>query len=325
MLAMLAMLAKVMGLRVATRRLALVGLVGCLSLAMGLAGCGGAGGTPGGGTTNAPTATATATPQPTTCAQVQGFGGASSLTLPNMELPTGAVAAAPTTSFGGAGQYTIKTYTVCVPKNTSDLIVSTGKGPEPLTHLLAFYGWATWTWETLSVTGDGHEACADSCFAFNVDNAAKGLFSGAPRFLSLDQVTPLANGLVTFTLKLAQAADPACSSMFNTSDMAMYGHAPEYTLYYDFGGPGASIQMEWPPMTRLVGDSAPDVVGQDLCSAGTAASVKAFMDSQFAAHGFTSVACTMNGNDCWKNGATTVTMNITSASDWTLSTPRTLP
>ena len=162
------MLAKVAGLRVATRRLALVGLVGCLSLAIGLAGCGGAGGAPGGGTTNAPTATATATPQPTTCTQVQGFTSASGLTLPNIELPAGAIAPVPTTSFGGTGQYTIKTYTVCVPNTTSDLVVSTGKGPEPLAHLLSFYGWDAWTWETLSNSGDGHEACAGSCFAFNL-------------------------------------------------------------------------------------------------------------------------------------------------------------
>jgi hypothetical protein len=108
--------------------------------------------------------------------------------------------------------------------------------------------------------------------------------------------------------------------MFNTSDMATYGHQPEYTLYYD---EGAGIQ--WPPMTRLVGNSAPDVIGQDLCSAGTAASVKAFMDHQFSAAGYTSVTCTLNGNDCWKSGATTVTMNITSAGDWMLAVPRPQP
>ncbi len=316
------MLAKVAGLRVATRRLALAGLVGCLGLAIGLAGCSGTGATPGGGTTNAPTATATATPQPTTCTQVQGFTSASGLTLPNIELPAGAIAPAPTTSFGGTGQYTIKTYTVCVPNNTSDLVVSTGKGPEPLAHLLSFYGWDAWTWETLSNSGDGHEACAGSCFAFNLDNVTTGSFSGAPRFLSLENVTPLANGLVTFTLKLAQAPEPTCGSMFDTADMAVYGHAPEYVLYYAIGGPGASIQMEWPPMTRLVGNSTPSTVGQDLCSAGTAATVKAFMDAQFSSHHATSVACTANGNDCWNLGGTTVTMNITSSGDWMLSMPR---
>lgn len=310
------------------RKLAHAGLVSCLALAVALAGCAVTGGGSGVGTASAPTATATAaataTSQPTSCAQVQGFAGASSLTLPNMELPSGAIAPAPTTSLGGTGQYTITTYTVCVPNNTTQLIVNTGKGPEPLAHLLSFYGWDTWTWDAIPVSGDGHEACAASCFAFNVDNATKGLFSGAPRFLSLDSVTPLANGLVTFTLTLAQASQPTCASMFDTSDMAVYGHAPEYTVYYDLGGPGASIQMEWPPMTRLVGDSTPSTVGEDLCSAGTAASVKAFMDAQFSAHNATHVACVQNGNDCWTQAGTTVTMNITSSGDWMLSTPRTL-
>ncbi len=292
-------------------------------MAVGLAGCatgGGASGAAsgGGGPTSAPTATLPATPPPTTCAQVAGFAGAAGLTLPNMELPAGAVAPAPTTSFGGAGQYTITTYTVCVPNNTGELIVSTGKGPEPLTHLLSFYGWAMWA--HFPTGGAAQQACAASCFAFNVDDLAKALFNGAPRFLAVEQVTPLQHNLVTFTLKLAQAADPTCDGVFATSDTALYGHQPEYTLYYDAG---AGIQ--WPPMTRLVGDSAPDVIGQDLCSAGTTASIKAFMDQQFSSHGYTSVTCVLNGNDCWKSGSTTVTLNITSASRWMLSTPRAQP
>lgn len=304
--------------------LALVGLVGSL----GLAGCAAGGGSSGAITGAAPTAsvaptatatplpTPTATPLPTTCAQVKGFAGATALTLANMQLPTGAIAPAPAIGFGVAGQYTVKTYNVCVPNNTSDLIVSTGKGPEPLTHLLSFYGWATWT--RFPTEGDAQQACAGSCFAFNVDDLSKALFSGAPRFLSVQNVTPMPHGLVTFTLKLAQASDPTCASMFNSSDIAVYGHQPEYTLYYDMT---AGIQL--PPMTRLVGNSTPSTIGQDLCSAGTTTTIKAFMDHQFSSHGYTSVACSSYGNDCWKNSATTVMMNITSASDWNLSTPRT--
>jgi hypothetical protein len=62
-----------------------------------------------------------------------------------------------------------------------------------------------------------------------------------------------------------------------------------------------------------------------LCSAGTTATVKAFMDSQLSAHGYTSVACSGFGNDCWKNDSATVMMNITSATDWTLGIPRPQP
>lgn len=321
------MLKHALGARTLTRvigeRLALAGLLGCLALAGCAASSGGTtGGTTGGGTntTTAPTATATLapTPQATTCTKVQGFSGATSLSLPNMELPAGAIAPAPTTSFGGAGQYTVKTYTVCVPNNTGELIVSTGKGPEPLTHLLSFYGWAEWN--HFPAGGDAQQSCAQACFAFNMDDLSKALFTGAPRFLSVEQITPLPHNLVTFTLKLAQASAPTCPSMFDTSDTATYGHAPEYTLYYDL-----ATGIQWPPMTRLVGNSAPDIIGQDLCSAGTTASVKAFMDHQFSSNGYTSVACTGFGNDCWKSGSTTVMMNITSASDWTLGTPRPQP
>ena len=302
-----------------------LGMLALVSI-LGLAGCS-SGGTASSATATpgAPTATATLAPsptptsQPTTCAQLPGFASASVLTLSNMALPAGAVAPAPTTSFGGAGQYTVTAYTICAPNNTSDLIVSTGKGPEPLTHLLGFYGWATWS--RFPIGGDAQLACAGTCFAFNMDDLAKALFYGSPRFLSIEQVTPLAHGLVTFTLKLAQASStPSCPSMFDTSNMAMYAHAPEYTLYYDL-----ATGIQWPPLTRLVGNSAPDVIGQDLCSAGNAATVKAFMDHQFSSNGYTSVTCASFGNDCWKSGSTTVMMNITTATDWTLGVPRTQP
>ncbi|HEX8994581.1 MAG TPA: hypothetical protein VF812_00975 [Ktedonobacterales bacterium] len=305
--------------------LALVGVLGCLSLA-GCAGSAGNGGTASGAATatatSAPTATATpkptptATPQPTTCAQVPGFSGAVALTLANLELPSGAIARAPSVSFGGAGQYTVKTYSVCVPNNTTQLIVSTGKGPEPLAQLVLFYGWAPWT--HFPSGGAAQVGCTGTCFAFNADDPTKALFSGAPRFLAVQHVTQLPHGLVTFTLALAQAPDPTCASMFATSDMAIYGHQPEYTLYYDL-----TAGIQWPPMTRLVGNSTPSTIGQDLCSAGNPSTIKAFMDTQFSSHGYTSVACSVSGGDCWKNSATTVTMTFASASDWSLSTPRT--
>src|SRR5690349_18822270 len=69
-------------------------------------------------------ASATATPLPTACAQLPGFASASALTLPNVEFPAGAVATAPTTSGGGDGEFSLATYSVCVPDNTAALTVA---------------------------------------------------------------------------------------------------------------------------------------------------------------------------------------------------------
>lgn len=60
-----------------------------------------------------------------------------------------------------------------------------------------------------------------------------------------------------------------------------------------------------------------------LCSAGTVASVKAFMDQQFAAAGYVSDPC--QAYDCWKKGSLVVSMQLTSATQWSIFTPRVLP
>ncbi len=266
---------------------------------------------------NGPTATPTAAPKPTTCAQLPGLASATPLTLPNMEFPAGTVAAAPVMSFGGVGQYTFRDYSACAPNNTTDLIVSTGgKGPEPFTRLLGFYGWATWP----SIPGNGSalSSCPGSqCFAFNVDSPSKATFGGPPRFLSLEHVLDNGNALISFHLRVAlPPAEPACDPGFDTFDDSVYGHHPEYVTATGYGA------IQWPPLTRMQGDSAPSIVGSDQCSAGTAASVKAFMDDQFSSQGATAVAC---AQDCWSYNGVTYTMSITSATSWTFSYPRTFP
>jgi hypothetical protein len=263
-----------------------------------------------------PTPTPTSTPRPTTCAQIQGLAGATPLTLPHMEFPAGTVAAAPVTVNGGAGQFTIADYYACAPNNTTDLIVNTGKGPEAFTHLLSFYSWDTWP--AFPYASAAQQACKNtSCFAFDVDNAQKGLFIGPPVFLALDNVTDNGNGLITFHLRLATPpAEPACGPSFDSADDALYGHHPVYVVITD---PSA---VQWPPLTRLVGDSTPSTIGEDLCSAGDAGWVMAFMDLQFSSHGAARVACPQ---DCWTLNGTTYTLNIPSATAWFESIPRHIP
>ncbi len=278
--------------------LALIGLA--------LAGCAQSTGGANATATTAPSATA----QPTTCAQVQGFASAAALSLPAMEFPAGTVAQNPAISAGGAGQYTVKTYQACAPNTDTNLTVSTGKGPEPFTKLVLFYGWAQWS--QFPTGGDAQMACPGVCFAFNASDASKGLFMGAPGFLSLENVTSLGHGLVTFTLRMtAPPAAPGCY-------FPQPGGAPEIAIWYD-----QSAGIQYPPLTYASGDATMSTDGFALCSPGTVGSVKAFMDHQFLAAGYASDPC--QAYDCWKKSSLVVSMQFTSAKQWFIFTPRVQP
>ncbi|HEX5546020.1 MAG TPA: hypothetical protein VFX24_01330, partial [Ktedonobacterales bacterium] len=145
-----------------------------------------------GATPTATAASATATPLPTACAQLPGFVSASALTLPTVEFPAGAVAAAPATSGGDAGEFSLATYSVCVPDTTADLTVASGKGPKPFLTLLLFSGWGP----IGTFPGDGRiqsDCGSAKCFSLPDDQ----------RYLAVDAVKALGNGLVTFRLRHA--------------------------------------------------------------------------------------------------------------------------
>lgn len=245
-----------------------------------------------------------------TCSSVPGFFDATPLNLPSMEFPAGTVAQAPVTSSGDPGQYTIKTYQACAPNTGINLTVSTSKGPQPFTNLLQFYGWATWS--KFPTGGDAQVACPGVCFAFNAYDPSKGLFQPSPNFLALDNVTSLGHGLVTFTLRLTTPPPtPDCGYMQS-------GGLPPISTWYD-----QSSGIQYPPLTRSEGDDTMSTTGSVQCSAGTVTSVKAFMDHQFATNGYVSDPC--QAYDCWRKGSLVVSMQVTSATQWFIFTPRVLP
>jgi len=269
-----------------------------------LAGCStSAAGSENGPSFGAPTATATPaqpTPTlvPTTCAQLAGFSRASSLTLSNMELPQGTIAPAPRASAGGTGKFTIKDVDACTANNSTDLMVNSGKGPKAFTALLPFYGWAS----ASTFPGDGQiqKSCGSAqCFVMPDEQ----------HYLELSGVTAHPNKLITFHLRIAAPPPaPTCDPL--TGDT--------YQTTLDAGG-GLSIPL--PPLTRLgMSDSAAGSTYVALCSAGTASSVKAFLQVAAPAYGWQS-----NGSLAWKrskNGLayTFDVFSLTSATDWTLRT-----
>lgn len=253
----------------------------------------------------APATSATATSVPTTCAQLPGFASASALTLPNVEFPAGAVAAAPTTSGGGAGEFSLATYSVCVPNTTADLTVASGKGPKPFLSLLLFSGWGP----IGTFPGDGRiqSDCASAkCFSLPDDQ----------RYLAVDAVSALGQGLVTFRLRHATPPPgPVCDP----------GAFPDtsYQLASDQGN-GALIPL--PPLSRVgKGQGAAGSTYIPVCSAGTPASINAFFQQAAPIYGW---APGSNGVGSWQQtkGGHTYGFAVTPVADatnWTLRIFRT--
>ncbi|HEY7341946.1 MAG TPA: hypothetical protein VH591_13785 [Ktedonobacterales bacterium] len=245
-------------------------------------------------------ATATTTPLPTACAQLPGFASASTLTLPNIELPAGAVATTPATSGGGAGEFSLAAYSVCVPDNTADLTVTSGKGPKPFLSLLLFSGWGP----IGTFPGDGRiqtDCGGAKCFALPDDQ----------RYLAIDAVNVLGNGLVTFRLRHATPPPgPVCDP----------GAFPD-TSYQLASDQGSGVLIPLPPLSRVgTGQGAAGSTYIPICSAGTPASINAFFQQAAPIYGWVPGS---NGASSWQQtkGGHTYGFAVTPVADatnWTL-------
>lgn len=276
-----------------------------------LLGCG-ATATVAGGPTPTPTATTppTATPLPTTCAQLNGFGGATALTLAHMEFPTDTVALAPVTTGGGTGTFTVRDYTACTPHSTTDLTVSTGKGPEAFTHLLLFYGWEPS--KTFPKDAQFQSACGSvPCFV------SLGMGAGddpiSQQYLELKSVSASSTGLVTYHLLIAlPPPKPACT-------VPIYDTNP-HPYVTTFG----TIQV--PPLTREgTSDGHMGSVTHYLCSAGTVSTISAFMATALTNAGWSHGSGSYPGGGCDWNQTSggyhwCLNVSITNPADWTITT-----
>ena len=251
----------------------------------------------------APTAAATsptATPLPTTCAQLPGFASASALTLPNVEFPAGAVAAAPTTSGGDAGEFSLASYNVCVPDTTADLTVASGKGPKPFLTLLLFSGWGS----IGTFPGDGQiqsDCGSAKCFSL----------PGDQRYLAVDAVKALGNGLVTFRLRHATPPPgPVCDP----------GAFPD-TSYQLASDQGNGVRIPLPPLSRVgKGQGAAGSTYIPVCSAGTPASINAFFEQAAPIYGWVPGSSGANSWQQTKGGHTYgfAVTPVADATNWTL-------
>jgi hypothetical protein len=237
--------------------------------------------------------TTTATSAPATCAQINGFASAAAAAPVsgfNYGLPTNTVAPAAQTSAGASGQYTLYDVDLCTPNTTTELPI--GATPRPLATALQVYGWGPM--QVFPVGGDALQACpaGDTCYGYNVQTKNGVPFFAEPeRFLALGSVQDRGNGLVTFHLKLAGPPAAAACTDPNLPNLehTIYGASPVYLPY--FGAPAHTSSdpysgLQLPPVTRLYSESATGHTFYHICSAGTAASVSAFMYTQLTAEGW---------------------------------------
>jgi hypothetical protein len=168
--------------------------------------------------------------------------------------------------------------------------VNNGRGQSPASITLS----PGETSKTYSFTWSG---------ALPADHTAPGL--GGIQVTSPNQLT---SPLIGPTGQCALvAASPVCGSNFNGSASQSY----QSILTTTFG------TVPLPPLSRIVPDDAAGSMGYDICSAGTAASVIAFMEQNLPTSGWTLVG-TSSGTESWQNSIGTIYWSVPDPLEWNI-------
>lgn len=228
--------------------------------------------------TQVPTATATATPLPPCVQLVSGaapFSGVSGVS--GLQVPSGTYISAATTSGGGSGKYTVRTYTLCFHGSESAInggsLLPSGTATSTIGHLV-HSGW------TLNNLFPDPTSFAYLDFCSGAHNCLNHGGSSNPfSFVGFDQYASHSGGYTTLRLEVATIAAPTC-----LNDPNYYSGTPKYTLYYDgnsaagSGNPKDHFQM--PPATRVstfLGGGTAGSTYVYYCSAGTQTTVVNFL------------------------------------------------
>jgi hypothetical protein len=234
----------------------------------------GATGTATSGAESAGTATTAASPTvavaATTCAQaLPGAGTATAgAGFSDLPLPPGATGLAPVKTLGGGdGQFTLYDIALCSSASSAAAIGS-------FFGTLPSSGWVHSDW--FPMDAEAESACGTPpCWARDT------------RYVTLTQVNDLGGGIVTYHLLVAASPPaPDCSAGYN--GMA-FTDGYYYFLFSQPPYPGITDgydHIALPPLTKLVFDVAAGNHYAALCSAGSAAMVKAFLDKHLRAVGW---------------------------------------
>jgi hypothetical protein len=261
-------------------------------IGLSLAGCATSGVSGTQTSTPTPSPVPSATPTPPCVTLVPSATPVTSVNnVPGIKLPTGTYGTPATTSGGGSGQYTIATYAMCYAGTEADVDGS----PSSTLGNLEQAGWvvnnlfpdsSSFTYlDYCSAGGGSGHTCVNTAGVGNPFT-----------FVSADQFASHSGGYTTFRLQVATIGAPSC---LNNSQY--YAGTPKYTLYED-GNKATSSNPTYhflmPPATRVSTFQGGGTAGSTytyFCSAGTQATVVAFLKLAMQNDGYAISNATASG------------------------------
>ncbi len=241
-------------------------------------------------------ATATATPLPPCAQLVPGATPFSNVSgVSGLQLPAGSYISTATTAGGGAGQYTVQSYTLCFQGSASQInggILTPSATPTSSIGYLVHSGWTLNNLFPDPTNFAYLDYCSNDKVCLN-DSGSPNPFT----FVSFDQYASHSGSYTTLRLQVAAIAAPTC-----LNDPQYYSGTPKYTLYYDgnsvSGGNPPDYHFQMPPGTRVSTFQGGGTAGSTyvyFCSAGTQATVVSFLKLSMQNTGYTITNATASG------------------------------
>lgn len=261
-----------------------------------LAGCATTvGGTESSGATRTALPTLTPTPQSPCVRLVTGATPFQSVSgVPGLQTPSGTYISPATTSGGGVGQYTVATYTLCFLGKEADIdggILTPTATPQSTVGYLVHTGWTPNNLFPDPTNFAYLDYCSNSHICVNSTGSGASF-----TFVGFDQYASHSGGYTTFQLHVATIAAPTCAN-----DLKYYSGTAKYTIYQD-GNTASSSNPTYhflmPPATRVSSYLGGGTMGSSYayyCSAGTQATVIAFLKLAMQNAGYTISNVTASG------------------------------
>lgn len=245
--------------------------------------------------TATPLPTVTPTPQPPCTQLVTGATPLQSVSgAPGLQAPTGTYISPASTSGGGAGQYTVTTYTLCFQGNEANIDGGQLTPSATPTSTIGYLVHNGWTLNNL-FPDPTNFAYLDYCS--NAHICVNNAGSGAPfTFVGFDQYASHTGGYTTVRLEVGSIVAPSC-----LNDPQYYSGTPKYTIYQD-GNSASSTSPTYhflmPPGTRVstyLGGGTAGSTYVYYCSAGTQATIVNFLKQAMQNDGYTVSSVTASG------------------------------
>ena len=248
--------------------------------------------TPGAGQAT-PNGAATATATGTSGGSTTGGGGTQQACLAaapgsmpfqgvdGLQLPSGSYITVPTTAGGGDGQYTVQTFTICVPGG--EAAIDGGSSSSAVSQLQQNQ------WVLNNLFPDPTSlSYLDYCSAPHICLNTPGT-PNTFTFMGFDQFASQAGGVETARLQIGSMTTPIC-----LNDVGYYSGTPKYTLYEDGNstaqGSVPAYHFQMPPETRVSTFNGGGTAGSTyeyFCSGGTTATVTNFLTQSMQNIGWT--------------------------------------